>query len=58
MYKHLVICDSCKAKSNLSYNGEHYLPPKGWMELYDDNLARHTEVHLCPKCHPKAKKKK
>lgn len=50
---HEVKCDECKKKAPLKYNREHWLPPQGWVELYDDNLAQMVDVHLCPECKPK-----
>lgn len=56
MEKHIVICDKCKTKADLKYNGEHYLPPEGWLELWDSNKAELIDQHLCPKCAPKKRK--
>lgn len=50
MKKHLVICDKCKAKLNLKYNGEHFLVPQGWIEFYDENKGQMMGIHLCEPC--------
>ena len=54
---HEFKCDSCKTKVKSIWNGEHYLPPHGWVELFDVNFARATGEHLCPKCTPKKPKR-
>jgi len=55
---HTVKCNGCSSKGPLTYNGEHWLPPQDWVRLYDDHKAECLDEHLCPKCRPKAKKKK
>lgn len=55
MIKHEFSCDGsgCKEKVKALYNGEHYLPPIGWVQLYDENQAQCLDYHLCPDCRPK-----
>jgi hypothetical protein len=55
---HQVQCDYCKAKADLKYNGEHYLIPTDWRELFDDHRVYATNEHACPKCLPPKRKKK
>lgn len=55
---HEVKCDYCGKQEPLKYNGEHWLMPPEWVELYDDQKARTLNEHICPKCRPKAKKSK
>jgi hypothetical protein len=55
---HTVKCDACGNVANTKYNGEHHLPPQGWVELWDTHTALCTGEHLCPKCRPKKKGKK
>lgn len=43
-------CDNCLRKVKANYNGEHYLPPSGWIQLYDPNEARCKDLHLCEIC--------
>jgi hypothetical protein len=50
MKLHEVKCDSCEEKAPLKYNGEHWLVPVGWMELYDENEAKNIDIHVCKKC--------
>lgn len=50
---HEFKCDACKRKVTAKYNGEHFLPPDGWVQLYCDNLAEMTGEHICDKCRPK-----
>lgn len=54
---HEVECDGCGSRHPLTYNGEHWLAPKGWVALYDDHLSEFTKQHLCDKCKPQPKKK-
>lgn len=42
-------CDSCKVEAKAEYNGEHHLPPKGWVNLHDFNLVQDVG-HLCTIC--------
>lgn len=42
-------CDSCKEVEEAKWNGEHYLPPDGWVNLHDFNLAQDVG-HLCGIC--------
>jgi hypothetical protein len=56
MLIHEVKCDYCGAKAKLCWNGEHFLTPKGWGQIYDDNEAQVLDQHICPKCCPKPKK--
>ena len=56
MIKHLIICDYCNNKAKLKYNGEHWLPPEGWFDLWCPNLAQEAKQHVCPKCAPKKPK--
>jgi hypothetical protein len=46
-------CDICKKRTMASYNGEHWLPPKGWTEVRDPNLVKATGAHMCEECTPK-----
>ena len=50
--KHEFKCDKCKRKALANYNGEHYLPPRGWVKMYDENLADMLNYHLCDRCKP------
>lgn len=54
---HQFKCDKCKTRANAYYNGEHYLHPEGWYQLYCNILARTVDLHLCPKCAPTKPKK-
>ena len=49
---HEYKCDYCLARAPLKYNGEHWLPPIGWTNLYDFNKAEHEKIHVCPSCRP------
>lgn len=49
------VCDFCHRGELAFYNGEHYLPPKGWKQFYDPNFAKVEEQHLCLACIPKPK---
>lgn len=51
-------CDLCGRKAPAKYNGEHWLVPVGWVQLWDDNLARTIDEHICSNCKPKPKKAK
>lgn len=42
-------CDSCNLYAEAKFNGEHYLPPKGWCELIDTETTCHV-AHLCDVC--------
>lgn len=42
-------CDSCKAIGQARYNREHYLPPKGWVNV-EDTDTRYLLGHLCQDC--------
>lgn len=42
-------CDSCFNQADANYNGAHHLPPSGWLDLYDSNLAKFVG-HLCDIC--------
>lgn len=53
--KHEFKCDSCGKKAESRFNGEHHLPPAGWVQLYDANSARTLNEHLCDVCRPKRK---
>lgn len=52
MVIHQVECDKCGNIADLKYNGEHWLTPKGWVQLYDDNEAKMLDRHLCVDCNP------
>lgn len=52
---HQFKCNGCNRRVPAHYNGEHYLPPTDWVELWDDNKAEMTDQHLCPECRPKFK---
>lgn len=54
---HTVRCNRCGREAKTKYNGEHHLPPKGWVELWDPHEAQCTGEHLCNKCVPKPVKK-
>lgn len=47
---HEFRCNSCGHVKKAYYNGEHYLPPKGWVEFYDANEGKNIGVHLCDGC--------
>ena len=53
---HQFKCNRCKTKVDSNYNGEHHLPPDGWVQLWDSNKAEMIDTHLCPKCYPKRPK--
>ena len=48
-----IKCDNCLIRVQPKFNGEHWLPPIGWVEIYNPDLAENTGQHLCPKCKPK-----
>lgn len=50
MKQFLVKCDVCEAVAKLKYNGEHYLAPAGWYQLYDDEKSDPIDFFICPKC--------
>jgi predicted RNA-binding Zn-ribbon protein involved in translation (DUF1610 family) len=50
MKKHTVVCSLCNKESSMSYNGEHFLCPEGWYELYDDHKSIMSDIHICDKC--------
>lgn len=54
---HELKCDWCNKRTALKYNGEHWLPPTGWAQLWDDNKAQTEDEHMCPECRPKLIKK-
>jgi hypothetical protein len=58
MTLHKVKCDYCSKQADLKYNGEHWLAPKGWLQMYDDDLAHTVDAHACPDCKPKSTKPK
>ena len=51
-----IKCDKCGIKVVPEYNGEHWLPPDDWAEIFETGAAMCTGEHLCPKCRPKRKK--
>lgn len=53
---HQFKCDGCKKKVNSYYNGEHHLPPEGWVQLWDVVMAELLEQHLCVSCAPRRPK--
>lgn len=53
---HEFKCDGCRKKVPAKYNGEHWLPPDGWMALWDPLQAECTDEHLCEKCRPRKRK--
>ena len=55
---HQVKCDLCGRREDLEYNGEHWLHPQGWRQLYDDRAARTVDQHICWACIPNPKKEK
>lgn len=55
---HQFKCDACKKRVDAIYNGEHYLPPEGWVDLADSNTTDFTGQNMCPKCVPKSGKDK
>lgn len=57
MKLHKVKCDACGAEADMRYNGEHHICPAGWFELYEDHTHSAKDIHLCPDCNPKKKKK-
>lgn len=52
--KHTFTCNRCENKIDAKYNGEHFLPPEGWMELYDPLTAKTLDIHLCKRCTTRA----
>lgn len=57
MLIHEVKCDGCKTKAKLEWNGDNWITPPEWVDLWDDHAAKKTGDHLCPKCRPKTKRK-
>ncbi len=57
---HEFKCDWCLRRVKVTYNGEHYLPPQGWVQLYDPTTALTLDLHTCEKCFkdPRTKKAK
>ena len=55
---HKVKCDYCGKTADLKYNGEHWLIPKDWAQLWDDEKAHCVDIHICELCKPKPKKVK
>jgi len=49
---HQFQCDRCLAKVSAHFNREHWLPPLGWVELWDNNAAKLNGLHLCDSCAP------
>lgn len=49
MNKYLVSCDMCSRAVDALYNGEHYLAPDTWRELYTIH-GDCTGEHLCDEC--------
>lgn len=47
---HQFYCDICTKKAAATWNGEHWLPPKGWIDLVDGVTCRSTKKHICQKC--------
>lgn len=45
---HKFRCDCCKIEVDAGYNGEHYLPPVDWVELFDRDV--YSKGHLCNVC--------
>lgn len=54
----LFKCDACKKKVPARYNGEHFLPPVGWVSLVDTDQCRNTGEHLCINCLPNTPRNK
>lgn len=54
---HECKCDQCGKKEKLSWNGEHWLAPVGWLQFYNDATALVIDEHLCQFCHKKLKLK-
>ena len=52
-----VVCDECRRKEDLKYNGEHWLIPTDWVEMYSDQQAQTLDIHLCNDCKPVSIKK-
>ena len=48
----LIQCDNCTQRDHMKYNGEHWLAPQNWVQLYDDFNAKDLDKHLCPICNP------
>jgi len=49
-YIHEVECDKCKKRAPLKYNGEHWLTPDDWLELFDNKV--YSKGHICNDCNP------
>lgn len=47
---HRVYCDKCKRSADLKWNGEHWLCPKDWTELFDEAEIGPLNIHLCQYC--------
>lgn len=54
---HEFKCDYCNKREKAKWNGEHWLMPDGWAQLYCDKAATTLDNHACPKCLPKPKRK-
>jgi hypothetical protein len=54
---HEFKCDACCKTVPATYNGEHWLPPHGWVEIFDIHRAQTTGEHLCEKCKPVRRRK-
>lgn len=46
---HMFRCDSCQMEVKPEYNGEHYLQPPGWVQLFDFRAVQ-VVGHLCKIC--------
>ena len=55
---HEFKCNQCGKREPATYNGEHWLMPHGWGQLYDDAMAQTIDEHLCRFCRPRPKKSK
>jgi hypothetical protein len=58
MKNHEVVCDGCRRKAPLEYNGEHWLIPRLWVAIWCDHQAHALDIHLCDNCKPQPIKKK
>lgn len=47
---HAFKCDSCKKQVDAKYNGCHYLPPHGWVDIMD-SIKVEVIAHMCELCY-------
>lgn len=50
---HEYQCNCCGVRVSSQYNGEHFLPPVGWMALLSPHTTQTDGNHICPRCFKK-----